>query len=87
MLPHAGGAAHGRGFSTWLAALAPKGVVDDLATSGEYLREKMRDADVVLVTPAQDRPRSLIEQLSGAALGLLPARPLGSSPHERFAAV
>ncbi|KAH8073741.1 peptidase [Aureococcus anophagefferens] len=66
----------------WIASLAPPGVVDDLMTSGELLREKMATQDVVLVKPARERPRSLLEALNAAVLGGLGlAAP--ASPHER----
>ena len=57
-------------------------VVDELMTSGELLREKMATQDVVLVKPARERPRSLLEALNAAVLGGLGlAAP--ASPHER----
>ena len=66
----------------WIASLAPPGVVDELMTSGELLREKMATQDVVLVKPARERPRSLLEALNAAVLGGLGlAAP--ASPHER----
>ena len=74
---------------SWLAALAPEGVVDDLATSGELLREKMTTADVILVAPATDKPKSLLAALRGAAAHLATSLATGLPPnaiHERVRA-
>ncbi|KAH8060317.1 peptidase [Aureococcus anophagefferens] len=62
----------------WIASLAPPGVVDDLMTSGELLREKMATQDVVLVKPAAGSSSALNAAVLGG-LGL--AAP--ASPHER----
>ena len=39
-------------LEAWVASLAPPGVVDELMTSGELLREKVRTQDIVLVKGA-----------------------------------
>lgn len=65
------------------------GLVDDLATSGEVLREKFATADVVLVSPGFDRrPKNVLEALAGGAQALRGALLGGAAPavHERVRA-
>ncbi|KAJ1460246.1 peptidase family S49-domain-containing protein [Pelagophyceae sp. CCMP2097] len=52
---------------TWLAAQAPRGVVDELATAGEYLRARARCRDVILVLPKAQKQNSILRDALGVA--------------------
>ena len=65
----------------WLACQAPAGLVDELATSHELLRERMARCDVVLVEPAPPRRRSPLAMLTGAVHEAVGAAAALAFPH------